>query len=213
MTTQTREIVGYVVGYRIVFNPEEDPGHYVDVPTVELMDWWVQMMSFCDYEWRDQPECIRGTMPMVDGLVDRLIGSGLYYTLVRGPNGIETGEPGYNRQAPPGTKMYRVTCQCGKFWWCDYCRFEPGQSTEGVCEDCNVGEGILLGEFFKRSVGKPYQMWMAMRDDGCAGYFQRLEDVPPEFKDPQPYDIGSIMRGMRTTDVGRCLRMMNSHWQ
>ena len=44
------------------------------------------------------------------------------------------------------------------------------------------------------------------------GYFKMLADVPADFTHPGEEDITGIMESMRLTDVDRCLRTMNSHW-
>lgn len=49
---------------------------------------------------------------------------------------------------------------------------------------------------------------------GCiVGYFKTLSDVPSGWEYPAEDGIDDIMDSICTTDVDRCLRMMNSHWQ
>jgi hypothetical protein len=45
------------------------------------------------------------------------------------------------------------------------------------------------------------------------GYFKTRTDIPPGWKFSGQDGIDDIMESLATTDVDRCLRMMNSHWQ
>ena len=49
---------------------------------------------------------------------------------------------------------------------------------------------------------------------GCiVGYFKTRRDVPSGWEYFKKDGIDDIMESIGTTDVDRCLRMMNSHWQ
>lgn len=55
------------------------------------------------------------------------------------------------------------------------------------------------------------EVFVAVRQNGCVGYFARLDDVPKGWKLSEIRDITDVMTSMRCT-LGQALKIMNSHW-
>lgn len=55
-------------------------------------------------------------------------------------------------------------------------------------------------------------VFVAVRKDGCVGYFKASEEVPENWKPTGSQSITDVMESMRAS-YEETLRIMNSHWR
>jgi hypothetical protein len=114
MAAQHEEVVGRVVGYTVVIDPDGPEEHRLDITTVAEWGDWMRRIGTGDYPYGAR-----------------------FYTKVLGPDGVEESHGAHPVDDPIGTLKQRLECSCGTREWFSRSRHEMDVNpARFVCEAC-----------------------------------------------------------------------------